>query len=305
MRSLTRNAYAKINLGLDVTGRREDGYHLVDMIMQTVGIYDTLTFRCDEEAGAEAGLPLPPVRLVIEGSELSSGEDNLIVRAARCMQRAYGISGSLDIQLVKRIPAAAGMAGGSTDAAATFLALRDLFVPGVTDAELQRLALPLGADIPFCITGGTQRARGIGERLTGLPPAPDCALVVARPLIDVSTAWVYRALDESAVTAHPDIEAQAAAIEAGNLRRMAALAGNVLEAVTAPRYEVIGRLEEFLEERGALRALMTGSGPTVYALFEDPEEAAAALQVLRQHPAFGSAVSFLTSFVPGRDMEAE
>lgn len=295
MLTTVRKAYAKINLGLDVVGRRGDGYHLVDMIMQTVGIYDTLVFRSTGRA-LDA-----KVKLSISGSALSPGEDNLIIRAARIMQARYDIREGIDIELIKRIPVAAGMAGGSTDAAATFLALRDMFARDVTDEELQEAALPLGADIPYCIAGGTQRAEGIGERLTRLRPAPDCRLILVKPGIDVPTAWVYRTLDELADFSHPDIPAQIKALEAGDVRRMMELSGNVLETVTAERFEVIGRLERFFEERGAVRAVMTGSGPTVFAVFTEESTAEAAFGALCAHPEFGGFEHFLTGFVRDRD----
>ncbi|WP_130836075.1 4-(cytidine 5'-diphospho)-2-C-methyl-D-erythritol kinase [Lachnoclostridium sp. Marseille-P6806] len=298
MLTTVRKAYAKINLGLDVVGRREDGYHLVDMIMQTVGIYDTLVFRSTGRA-LDA-----KVKLSISGSSLPSGEDNLIVRAVRIMQARYDIREGIDIELTKRIPVAAGMAGGSTDAAAAFLALRDMFAPDVTEEELQEAALPLGADIPYCIVGGTRRAEGIGERLTCLCPAPDCRLIIVKPDIDVPTAWVYRTLDELADFSHPDIPAQIKAIEAGDVKQMIELSGNVLETVTAARFDVIGRLERFLEERGAVRAVMTGSGPAVFAVFTEEGAAEAAFGALCAHPEFGGFERFLTGFVRDRDGEA-
>ena len=191
MRKVQQTAYAKINLSLDVLGRRDDGYHIVRMIMQTIDLCDELTFETqDRECPA-----MEVVILETDSGELSCGEDNLIVRAVRCMETRYGIRKDLKIRLKKRIPVAAGMAGGSTDAAAALRAVRDLFVPDVSDEELQKIGVTLGADIPYCITGGTQLSEGIGEKLRVLPDAPQCGLVICKPSMGVSTAEVYTRYD--------------------------------------------------------------------------------------------------------------
>ena len=227
-----QRAYAKINLSLDVTGKRADGYHLVDMIMQTVGIYDTLTVAESDDETDDSGA----VSLSIEmenGGTLSAGEDNLICRAVRSMQKEFGIRKEFDIHLIKRIPIAAGMAGGSTDAAAAFRAVRDLSAPSVTDEKLAELAAGLGADIPYCIYGGTKRCRGIGEVLTEMPDAPNCSLVIVKPPVGVSTPWCYKTLDQTEITGRPDTEAMIRALDAHDLRAVMGSAGNVLESVTA------------------------------------------------------------------------
>ena len=291
MDTVTCRAYAKINLGLDVTGKREDGYHLVDMIMQTVGIFDTLTFsRTGEGTEKQPGR----VSLSVDRSGLSAGADNLVCRAVERMRREYGISEGLDIRLEKRIPMAAGMAGGSTDAAAAFRAVRDLFVPEVTDSMLCELAAPLGADIPYCIIGGTRRAEGIGEVLTRLPDAPECRLVISKPPVDVPTPWVYRTLDSCPIAKHPDIPGMIRALQDGDLEELMRLSGNVLEPVTGGKYPVIGRLERFLEERGAIRAVMTGSGPTVFGVFTEEETAEKAFAGLNSSAEYGGFENFLT-----------
>lgn len=290
MESITKKAYGKINLSLDVTGRREDGYHLVRMIMQTVGIYDTLTICRQEEEG---------IRLFVDNSDIPAGEDNLAFRAAKVMQERYGIRDGLSIRLEKRIPVAAGMAGGSTDAAAVLRGLRDMFVPEVTDEELQKLALPMGADIPYCITGGTQLSEGIGEILTPLPKAPQCSLLVIKPDLFVSTGWVYKEFDgipEEEVQ-HPDVDAMCEAIRKDDLNGMAKLCGNVLEQKTGAAYPVIGQIERFMEERGALKAMMTGSGPTVFGIFEDAEKAEAAYREALSRDDLSGFQTFLTEFV--------
>lgn len=280
MKSIQKRAYGKINLSLDVVGKREDGYHLVRMVMQTVGIWDTV-----EIARAEHG----EVRLRVLGSDITAGPDNLVCRAAEAMRKAYDIRDGFDITLTKRIPAAAGMAGGSADAAAVLTGIRDLYSLWAGNARLREIALPLGADIPYCVEGGTALCEGIGEVLTALPDWLQCALVVVKPDIDVSTPWVYHEYDAipELEIRHPDVDAMVAAIRRRDLRATAALCGNVLEQETGRVYPVIGKLEDLLKEEGALNAVMTGSGPTVFGIFEKEEDAERAMQRLEEtYPGF-------------------
>ncbi len=292
MRQKVETAYAKINLSLDVVGTREDGYHLVRMIMQTVDLYDTLVFET-----TDAFLTEMKVELTTNIPELSSGSDNLICRAAQLMASKYGLHTDLKISLTKRIPLAAGMAGGSTDAAATLRAMRDLFVPEVTNEELEALSVSLGADIPYCIKGGTQLCEGIGEVMTVLPEAPKCGLAIVKPLEGVSTAGVYKAYDELTDVAHPDVDAQIKAIKEGDLKAMAAQCGNVLELVTGPRQPLIAEIEEFMESRGALVSKMTGSGPTVFAIFSSDAEAKEAIDAFRKEKISDACFSAQSVFV--------
>ncbi|MGX8686922.1 MAG: 4-(cytidine 5'-diphospho)-2-C-methyl-D-erythritol kinase [bacterium] len=289
MRQISRNAHAKINLALDVTGRREDGYHLVRMIMQEIGLFDTLTIKAAEDREAR-------LTLHVGDADLSAGEDNLICRAARVMMKAVGISDSLDIELVKRIPIAAGLAGGSTDAAAVFLALRDLYAPDMTDQRLQQLALPLGADIPYCITGGTKLSEGIGEILTDLPALPAWPMILVKPAVGVNTGQVYRALDALESYAHPDVDGMIRAIGEKDLKKTAALCSNVLELVTGPMVPRIGAVEDFFLKEGALTARMSGSGPSVFALYENKERAADALEAFFGSPVSEGCFGILTEF---------
>lgn len=289
MRQISRNAHAKINLALDVTGRREDGYHLVRMIMQEIGLCDTLTIRTSEDGKAR-------LTLHVGDADLSAGEDNLICRAARVMMKELDISDSLDIELVKRIPIAAGLAGGSTDAAAVFLALRDLYAPDMTDLRLQQLALPLGADIPYCITGGTKLSEGIGEVLTDLPALPAWPMILVKPAVGVNTGQVYRALDALESYAHPDVDGMIRAIEEKDLKKTAALCSNVLELVTGPMVPRIGAVEDFFLKEGALTARMSGSGPSVFALYENKERAADALEAFFGSPVSEGCFGILTEF---------
>ncbi len=297
MNRVTQEACAKINLGLDVTGRREDGYHLVRMIMQTVDIRDIL--EVEREAGSEEA-PFS-VTLVTDSSEIPAGGDNLICRAMNRMAEACGLKGHCHVRLTKRIPVAAGMAGGSTDAAGACLALRRLYDLDMTDEDLQKLLLPLGADIPYCVTGGTQLSEGIGEILTPLPDAPACALAVVKPPVSVSTPDAYRGIDAMEGYPHPDIDGQIRALEEGDLPALARRCANVLELVTGEKYPVIRALEELFMEYGALTACMSGSGPTVYAIFrqEDRERARQALEAMAADTVFTGCKGFLTGFCQG------
>ena len=198
MRSVKQKAYAKINLSLDILGRLENGYHIVKMVMQTIDLSDELIFETQDRE-----CPSMEITLVTDNGEIPGGEDNLIVRAVRRMEYKYGIRRDLRITLKKNIPVAAGMAGGSTDAAAALRAVRDLFVPDVSDEELQKIGVTLGADIPYCVTGGTQLSEGIGEVLTVLPDAPQCGLVICKPPMGVSTGEVYKRYDSLEDVRHP------------------------------------------------------------------------------------------------------
>lgn len=263
---IERKAYAKINLGLDVTGVREDGYHIVKMIMQNVDLYDTLTFE-DNDSGE--------IVLTASTDKIETDERNLICKVARQLKDKFNVKQGVTMHLVKRIPVAAGMAGGSTDGAATYLALNELWGLNLSKKELCELAVSLGADIPYCIIGGTALAEGIGEELTAISDMPTCHLVIAKPAIDVSTGWVYKELDSREGIKHPDIDGIKAAIEGGDLNKMCALIGNVLEEVTASKYKEVGQLEEILRKEGAVGAFMTGSGPTVFGVFDKKDAAEA------------------------------
>ena len=264
---ITKNACAKINLGLDVVGVRGDGYHLLRMIMQQIDLFDTLTFTVTDAQGTGT------VRLIDESGLSPDGEDNLICRAIRMMEEKYDLHADIEVELIKRIPVAAGLAGGSTDAAAAFTAVRDLLLPQVTDQELMGLGVRLGADIPYCIAGGTKLSEGIGELLTELPPMPECAIVLIKPEASASTAHVYQAVDRLGGYHHPDIDGQIEALRAGDLRGLAERCENVLELVTGANLPVIGRIEDFLMEQGAIASCMSGSGPSVYGIFETREQA--------------------------------
>lgn len=265
-------ACAKINLGLDVIKKLENGYHQVKMIMQTVDICDELLLE-----RADSGIVLTS-----DCPELSMGTDNLIYKAVRLMQETYRIPGGVRIHLKKRIPIAAGMAGGSTDAAAAMKGMNRLYGLDVPLRDLMSLGLALGADVPYCLMGGTALAEGIGEKLTALPPAPDCFILVAKPDISVSTRFVYEHLDAAGLTEHPDIDGMRAAIEQGSLQGILDRMGNVLETVTIPACPIIRQLKTRMRELGAVNSLMSGSGPTVFGIFLEEQKIRQAREALEK-----------------------
>lgn len=269
----TQRAYAKINIGLDVLRRRADGYHEVKMIMQTVDIYDELVLERRKQPGIE---------LRMDNSELPSGGDNLICRAADLLFREKEITGGVNISLTKRIPIAAGMAGGSADAAAALRGLNELFDMGYSLKELQALGVGLGADIPYCLAGGIMLSEGIGEILTPLPAPPAAHLVIAKPDINVSTAFVYGNLHADRLAWHPDIDGMIAALQKGDLDGITGRLGNVLETVTVKAHPVIEQIKELLRKQGAENALMSGSGPTVFGIFKEKETAARAAEAVER-----------------------
>ncbi len=266
------NAYAKINLGLDVLSRRPDGYHEVRMVMQTIGLHDVLSVtRIDE----------PKISIASDADDLPLGKDNLIYRAADLIMKEYGISGGLEIELSKNIPVAAGLAGGSTDAAATLKAVNALYELGLSDGELSKLGVRIGADVPYCIRGGTVICEGIGEIMTPIARCPECTVLLAKPPEGVSTAYVYTHLDLNTVT-HPDIDGIVRGIEEGDIVKTASCMGNVLESVTVPEHPVIGRIKDTMKQCGAMNSLMSGSGPTVFGLFDSEDAAKAAYRELER-----------------------
>lgn len=291
MNVLVRKAYAKINLGLDVLRRREDGYHEVKMIMQTVGIHDILTFKEAPEGVLE---------LSVNSMQIPDNDDNLIIKAAKLLLQTAGINKGVSINLEKNIPVAAGMAGGSTDAAATFLGLNELFELSYTKEDLQKMGVKLGADIPYCIMGGTALSEGIGEKLSPLPAPPAAFLVVAKPDLMISTKYVYENLHANSLKDHPDIDAMIGAIKDADLHKMCSLMGNVLETVTEKENPIITQIKALMIEEGAIGSLMSGSGPTVFGIFDKEEQAKLCLTKLQEK---GLAKQlFVTEFVSGEEV---
>ncbi len=258
-------AFAKINLGLDVQRKRPDGYHDLRMIMQMTGMYDRISLR-----GIPGG---QGIRLRTNLPYIPADQRNLAYRAASLLMEEFGVTDGLSIRLEKFIPVAAGLAGGSSDAAAVLIGVNEIFDLGLSRKELMDRGVKIGADVPYCILQGTALAEGIGEILTPLPDMPPCSILLAKPPISVSTKEVYGALRADEIKEHPDIDGMILAIREGDLRGIASRAKNVLEDVTAPNHPVIREYESEMEEAGALASIMSGSGPTVFGLFEDSRKA--------------------------------
>ena len=266
MKRISRRACAKINLGLDVLGRRADGYHEVRMLMQQVDLHDDLILQKREDGR---------ISMECDRADLPCDKTNLCVRAAELMRRQYGLSGGLHIDLTKRIPLAAGLAGGSADAAAVMLGMAELFGLAQDDREamrreLMRLALQLGADIPYCLMGGTALAEGIGQILTPVRPVlREIPTLIVKPAASVSTGEVYRAFDSCTDCRHPDIDGLLDAVRREAYTDICHLLGNILEDVTIPLHPEIWQLKNVLRDHGADAAMMSGSGPTVFAFFSE------------------------------------
>lgn len=274
IKHLSLKAYGKINLGLDVLRRREDGYHDVRMIMQTVGIFDRVDLVRTEQAGIQVETNL---------YYLPTNENNLVYKAAKLLMDEFQVKDGIQIHLQKFIPVAAGMAGGSSDAAAVLFGVNKMFGLGLGTEELMERGVKIGADVPYCILRGTALSEGIGEVLTKLPPVPQCQVLVAKPGINVSTKFVYENLhaNELKPEEHPDIDAIIRAIENRDIFGIADNLGNVLETVTIKEYPIIQEIKDAMLESGAIGSLMSGSGPTVFGLFTNPAAAQAAYENLR------------------------
>ncbi len=266
-------ARAKINLGLDVLRRRTDGYHEVRMIMQTLELYDKLIIK---------KIKKPQIEVKTNLFYLPDNENNLVYQAAKLLMDEFGLDSGVQINLQKFIPVAAGMAGGSSDAAAVLYGMNRMFQLNLSQTELMERGVKIGADVPYCILRGTALAEGIGEKLTPLSPMPNCKVLVAKPSVNVSTKFVYENLKLDDTLVHPDIDALLDGLKEGNLKKTVSNMGNVLESVTIPCYPVIQQIQEQMMELGAMNARMSGSGPTVFGIFEDEVQAEKAYQILRE-----------------------
>lgn len=266
-------AMAKINLGLDVIRKREDGYHEVRMIMQTIRMYDVLDIRKKQNPGISLSTNLPYV---------PSDERNLVYKAAKLLMDEFDIKEGLSMRLSKSIPVAAGMAGGSSDAAAAFVGVNRLFCLGLSQEELMERAVRIGADVPYCIMRGTALAEGIGEKLTPLSAMPEGYVLIGKPGINVSTKTAYENLKLDAVEKRPDIDGMIQDIQNKDLYSMTEKMVNVFEPGLMEKYPVIREIRDFMEERGALKAMMSGSGPTVFGIFDSKEKMNAAAAALRK-----------------------
>lgn len=274
MDKIELKAYGKINIGLDVIRKREDGYHDLDMIMQTVGVYD------DVIISRKDGTQTYEIEVSTDADVLPNDKGNLAFMAAKVLMEAYDIKAKVKIHINKRIPIAGGMAGGSADCAAVLRGVNQLFQLGLTDEQLQEYGVKLGADVPYCIVGGTKRAQGIGEILTDLPTLPKCYVIIAKPDAFVSTKFVYSHIRPAQIENHPDIDGIIESIKAGDLYGMCEKIANVMEDVTIPEYPIIQKVKDILKSNGAVNALMSGSGPTVFGIYDDEEKAKQSMDAL-------------------------
>lgn len=271
MDSLTIRSYAKINLSLDVLGTLPNGYHDIKTVMQTVSLFDLVSLE-KTQSGVELGSTL---------RFLPDNSDNLAYAAAEAFFRESGIKGGVRIFLKKHIPVGAGLAGGSSNAAAVLRGLNLLYGANLRTRTLCEIGKALGADVPYCIIGGTRLAEGIGERLSPLPKMPQCYIVLVKPRFSISTAWAYSNIDACESIVHPDTDALIDALSRGDLEGVCAHMGNVLEDVSVSRYGVLNDIKKSLISFGALGAQMSGSGPTVFGIFSDAEKAFEAKDALR------------------------
>ena len=265
-------AMAKINLGLDVLGKREDGYHEVRMIMQTIRMYDILDIRKTRRPGIVLTTNLPFI---------PTDQRNLVYKAAQMLMEEFDVEEGLSIKLRKFIPVAAGMAGGSSDAAAAFVGVNRMFHLGLTEEQLMERAVKVGADVPYCIMRGTALAEGIGEKLTRLPEVPKCYVLIGKPGINVSTKLAYENLHLDQIQSHPDIDGMISDIENQDLHSLTAKMQNVFEPGIISQYPVIQEIKDLMEANGALKAMMSGSGPTVFGIFDDRSKLREAAEALR------------------------
>lgn len=270
MDALTVKAFAKINLSLDVLGTLPNGYHEVKMVMQTVSLYDMVELEKTDE-GISLGCSL---------RFLPTGRENLAYRAAEAFFKETGISGGAKIYLKKHIPVGAGLAGGSSNAAAVLKGLNRLYEANLSTRKLCEIGTALGADVPYCIIGGTRLAEGIGEKLSPLPMLPDCYIVLVKPSFSISTKWVYDNIDSCPNIIHPPTDALIEALEKGDLYSVCSNMGNVLEDVSIAHYPVLSSVKDDLKSLGAIGAQMSGSGPTVFGIFDNEEKALAAKEIL-------------------------
>lgn len=266
-------AMAKINLGLDIIGKREDGYHEVRMIMQTIRMYDVLEIRKKSSPGISLSTNLPYI---------PCDERNLVYNAAKILMDEFHVEEGLSMKLTKSVPVAAGMAGGSSDAAAAFVGVNRLFHLGLSQEELMKRAVQVGADVPYCVMRGTALAEGIGEKLTRLPDLPGCYILIGKPGINVSTRTAYENLDLNEIRRRPDIDGMIRDIKNKDLYSMTGKMENVFEPGIMAKYPVIREIRDLMEKQGALKAMMSGSGPTVFGIFDDAGKMQNAARALKK-----------------------
>ncbi|ACM60636.1 4-diphosphocytidyl-2-C-methyl-D-erythritol kinase [Caldicellulosiruptor bescii] len=265
-------AYAKINLALDVLSKREDGYHEIRTIMQTVDLYDIINIEKIEEDN---------IIVTTSSENIPTDNKNHAYIAASLLKERFGVKQGVRIHIEKNIPVSAGLAGGSTDAAAVLKGLNEIFELNLSEQQLMEIGREIGADVPFCLVGGTALCEGIGEKVIKLKSAPQMNILIAKPEVYVSTQAVYEALDLSKIKKRPNIEAMISAIEEGNVKEIAKNLCNVLEVVTVNQYPVINRVKDIMRNNNALGTVMTGSGPAVFGIFGNKYNALKAAERLK------------------------
>jgi 4-diphosphocytidyl-2-C-methyl-D-erythritol kinase len=269
---LKLKAYAKINLALDVLSKREDGYHEIRTIMQTVDLYDIINIEKIEEDN---------IIVTTSSENIPTDNKNHAYIAASLLKERFGVKQGVRIHIEKNIPVSAGLAGGSTDAAAVLKGLNEIFELNLSEQQLMEIGREIGADVPFCLVGGTALCEGIGEKVIKLKSAPQMNVLIAKPEVYVSTQAVYEALDLSKIKKRPNIEAMISAIEEGNVKEIAKNLCNVLEVVTVNQYPVINRVKDIMRNNNALGTVMTGSGPAVFGIFGNKYDALKAAERLK------------------------
>ena len=273
MKSIKLKAYGKINLGLDVLGKRDDGYHDLDMIMQSVDLYDEITITKNNSG---------EITVKTNTDKIPNDKSNLTYKAAKLLMEEFGVEKGVEIEIQKNIPISGGMAGGSTDCAAVLRGINKLFKLKLSDEKLMARGVRLGADVPFCVLGKTARAEGIGEVLTPIKNRMKGYIVLAKPPISVSTGFVYGRIDKVKVKHKPNTETMVEALKENDLQTLADSICNVLEEVTIPDYPIVQEIKDMMIKDGALNAMMTGSGPTVFGLFDSKDKAIEAIDHLNK-----------------------
>lgn len=281
LKELHLNAYAKVNLTLNVLGPRADGYHDIETVLHTIDLHDAVTLR-EREDGIEVRTDSP---------EVPQDARNLVVRAAQVLRDTFGVRRGVEIEIRKRIPVAAGLGGGSSDAAITLMGLVQMWKLRLNGRELLSLAASLGSDVPFFLEGGAALARGRGERVSWLPPLPTTWLVLARPRVEVSTAWAYANLDPAAVPSRPDAAALVEALRREDLGAVGRLLGNVFEDLLIRTHPLVGELKRRILAGEAYGATLSGTGPTVFGLMANE---AAARKTVEDLAAVGEADVWLS-----------
>lgn len=274
MDKLALKAYGKINLGLDVLRKRPDGYHDLKMIMQMVDVYDDIIITKTDRKNE--------IIVATDKFVLENEKGNLAYMAAKLLLDEFDIHQGIEIKINKRIPIAGGMAGGSSDCATTLMGINEMFDLKLSKEDLMKRGVKLGADVPYCVLGKTAIAEGIGEILTPLPTPPSCYVIIAKPPVSVSTAFVYGNIRPDEITKRPDIDGMAEAIKNGDLYKMSSLLYNVMEDVTVPEYPIIADIKKMMIENGALNSIMSGSGPTVFGIYDNLEKAENTMKLLKK-----------------------